>query len=93
MTCSEFSPSSAFDRSAIQTAVTVAIGIVSLASTLPVFASTAGAGSDIGGVIQDKGGRPVAGAVVTLTDRQHGRATSVYSLPDGGFKAPNLVAG
>jgi streptogramin lyase len=30
---------------------------------------------------------------VTLTDRQHGRATSVYSLPDGGFKAPNLVAG
>ena len=49
--------------------------------------------SNFAGAVHDQNGRPVVGAIVTLTDGQHGRATSVYVDREGSFKMPRLEPG
>jgi virginiamycin B lyase len=46
-----------------------------------------------GVVTEEAGGRPIAGALVTLTERALLRGTTVYAGPDGRFRMPALTAG
>ena len=69
-----------------------AVSIATMASALMLIALAAEAGSYPAGAVRDQTGRPVAGAIVTLTDRQLRRATSVYTASDGHFNLPNLAA-
>lgn len=45
------------------------------------------------GVVRDQNGRPVAGAMITLTSRELRRSTSVFAQGDGKFRMPALERG
>ena len=79
--------------SGARAALLKAVSIAAMASALMLIALAAEAGSYAAGAVRDQTGRPVAGAIVTLTDRQLRRATSVYTASDGHFNMPDLAAG
>lgn len=93
MTSRGFSDTSAFEGSMTRDALLKAVAIAGLAAALVLLAIAAEGGTYTSGVVKDQGGRPVAGAIVTLTDRQLGRATSVYTASDGSFKIPDIAPG
>jgi len=52
-----------------------------------------GFGSDASGllgVVRDQNKRPVYGAMITITNRELGRSTSVFAAKDGNFRMPTL---
>ncbi len=67
--------------------------VVTLALALVPRGHAASGERNCEGTIHDQNGRPVVGAVVTLTDNHIGRATSVYAAHDGSFKLPPLEPG
>ncbi len=42
------------------------------------------------GAVRDRNGRPVSGAIVTITNRELERSTSVFAAKDGSFRMPTL---
>ncbi len=84
---------SAFEGSMTRSAMLKAVAIALLTTALVLLAVVAKGGAYMSGVVKDQGGRPVAGAIVTLTDRQLGRATSVYTASDGRFQMPDIAPG
>lgn len=61
----------------------------------PGFQPSAFAGHPGGfaGAVRDQNGRPVSGAIVTITNRELGRSTSVFAAKDGNFRMPTLENG
>ena len=53
----------------------------------------AGAAGGFSGAVRDQSGRPVAGAMVTLSNRGLERSTSVFAAKDGSFRMPALESG
>ncbi len=92
MTSREYTPSD-FEGSMTRSAMLKALAIALLTTALVLLAVVAKGGAYTSGVVKDQGGRPVAGAIVTLTNRQLGRATSVYTASDGSFKIPDIAPG
>ena len=92
MTSREYTPSD-FEGSMTRSAMFKAVAIALLTTALVLLAVVAKGGAYTSGVVKDQGGRPVAGAIVTLTDRQLGRATSVYTASDGRFQMPDIAPG
>jgi hypothetical protein len=45
------------------------------------------------GVVRDQNGRPVVGAIITVTNRKLDRGTSVFAAKDGSFRMPALEPG
>lgn len=45
------------------------------------------------GVVRDQNGRPVGGAMITITNRELDRGTSVFAARDGSFRMPALERG
>src|SRR5579863_2689600 len=45
------------------------------------------------GAVRDQNGRPISGAMITVTSRDLDRGTSVFAAKDGGFRMPALEAG
>jgi virginiamycin B lyase len=85
---------SATDGSITRAEMLKALAIALLTTALVLLvAAAAKSGTYTSGVVNDQGGRPVKGAIVTLTDRQLGRATSVYTASDGSFKILNVAPG
>ncbi len=92
MTSREYTPSD-FEGSMTRSAMLKAVAIALLTTALVLLAVVAKGGAYTSGVVKDQGGRPVVGAIVTLTDRQLGRATSVYTASDGRFQMPDIAPG
>ncbi len=90
MTRSEFSGTSFFEDSINHAWILKALVIAALTIALMLLAIEAQGGVYASGVVQDQHARPVVGAIVTLTDQQLGRATSVYTIDDGSFRMPQL---
>ena len=53
----------------------------------------AGDPSGFAGVVRDQNKRPVDGAMVTITNRELERSTSVFAAKDGSFRMPTLERG
>src|ERR1700687_5988585 len=93
MTSRQMTTTSAFEGSLTRTAILKALAIALLTTALVLLAIAAQGSAYTTGVVKDPGGRPVKGAIVSLTDRQLGRATSVYTASDGTFKMPDIAPG
>jgi len=92
-TSREFSAPSAIGGALPRNEILKALGIAILTTVLVLLVIAAQAATYISGTVKDQGGRPVKGAIVTLTDRQLGRATSVYTGSDGSFKILDVKPG
>ncbi|HXR24549.1 MAG TPA: carboxypeptidase regulatory-like domain-containing protein [Candidatus Binataceae bacterium] len=93
MTSREFTATSFFEGSINHAMILKALAIAALTVALMLLAIEAEGGAYTGNVVRDQSGRPVAGAIVTLTDQRLGRATSVYTASDGSFTMPELAPG
>src|ERR1022692_3286252 len=93
MTSRQMTTTSAFEGSLTGTAIPKALAIAILTTALVLLVIAAQAAAYTSGAVNDQRGRPVKGAIVTLTDRQLGRATSAYTAADGTFKLPDLATG
>jgi len=93
MTSREFTATSFFEGSINHAMMLKALAIAALTVALMLLAIEAEGGAYTGNVVRDQSGRPVAGAIVTLTDQRLGRATSVYTASDGSFTMPELAPG
>jgi virginiamycin B lyase len=74
-------------------AILAAVLPVALAIALSATARAEGAAVTVSGTVHDDAARPVAGAIVTLSNRALARETSVFSGPGGSFKMPPLEPG
>ena len=67
--------------------------IVSLIFILTVSASDPALSATLTGNVQDRAGKPVAGAIVTITDTARGFGESVYSDKSGRFSLETRLSG
>ncbi len=74
-------------------AMLAAVILTAVIATFGVQASAASAAVVISGSVRDDAARPVAGAIVTLSNRAMTRETSVFCGSDGSFKMPPLEPG
>src|ERR1019366_4994224 len=93
MTNRELTATSANEGALPRAAMLKALAIAILTTAVVLLVIAAQAGTYTNGVVKDQGGRPVVGAIVTLTDRQLRRATSFYTASDGSFQMPDMVPG
>lgn len=67
------------------------LGLLAVLATAPAFAQNTSAG--LGGVVTDAGGRPVAGAEVTITHVESGTVSHVTTDANGRYNARGLRVG
>lgn len=72
---------------------TVFILSVTIAGICAQFANGAQAGGAIAGVVKDRSGAPVVGALVKVKHIERGVAVTVISLDGGRYQTPNLAPG